>query len=83
MLGRGDVCRAFDKAPRVPFGGIFAVSTFGEEVQADLSFLDAIMWTLLVGSIQFQIARLVDLDAASGLFSSKSRCELDAATGRC
>ena len=34
-----DVCRAFDKAPRVPIAGASAVSMFNEKAQVDLPSL--------------------------------------------
>ena len=38
VLENCDVCRAFDKAPRVPIAGTSAVSMFNEKVQVDLLF---------------------------------------------
>ena len=39
VLGKCDVCRAFDKAPHVPIAGASAVSMFNEKAQVDLLFL--------------------------------------------
>ena len=40
VLGTCEVCRAFDKAPRIPIAGTTTVSAFNGKVQVDLLFLD-------------------------------------------
>ena len=40
MLGKGDVCAAFDKAPRLPAGGASLVLAFNPKGEADLLFPD-------------------------------------------
>ena len=40
VLEQCEICRAFDKAPRIPIAGTSIFSAINEEVRADLLFLD-------------------------------------------
>ena len=40
VLGRRDICRAFDKAPHVPIAGTPTLSICSEKLQEDVPFLD-------------------------------------------
>ena len=43
VLGRREVCQAFDKAPHAPAAGASTVTTFNVVLPADLLFLDDII----------------------------------------
>ena len=43
VLGQCELCRAFDKARRVPIAGTPTVSMFNGKLRADLSFLDDVI----------------------------------------